>query len=285
MFRRLLGRVATAVLAAGVALGTAGTASAQHNHGGGHAGGGHAGGGHAVIPHAGGFGGGRAVIPHAAYGGAYRGGVGTNYHNAYRGQSVYHGGAGANYYHNNYHGGHNYYRGGYGYYRPGYGGDRNYYPYSRFGVGIALGGLGFGYGYPYSYGYSYPSYYYGSYAYPYDYVDSTAYSVPDYVGTGVAVAPTTAYYPPAEPAPAPVVGSSARITVQVPLDAKLWIDGQPTTQTGSIRYFETPTNLEPGRTYSYKLTAEWAENGQTVVREREITFQPGNQAIVNMAVP
>jgi uncharacterized protein (TIGR03000 family) len=277
MYQRLLARVGTAVLAAGVALGTAGTAQAQHH--GGHAGGGHMGGGHAVIPHTGGnFGGGRVVIPHATYGGAYRGGVGTTFGRTYGGQSFYRGGVGTNFYRNygshNY-GGHNYYRGGYGYYRPWYGGygRYGYYPYSGFGLGLALGGLGYGYGY------SYP--YYGSYGYPY-YADSTYYG-PSYVENDVAVVPSESYYPPAEPAPA--VATSATLTVQLPADAKLWIDGQPTAQTGPARTFQTPANLEPGRTYSYKLTAEWVENSQTVTREREVTFQPGNQAVVNMTVP
>jgi uncharacterized protein (TIGR03000 family) len=290
MFQRLLARVGIAVLSAGVALGTAGTANAQHHAGGhaggGHAGGGHAGGGHAVIPHTGGGygGGGRAAIPHAAYGGTYRGGVGTNFHHAYGGQSFYRGGVGANYNHN--YGGHNYYRGGNGYYRPGYSGY-GYYPRSNFGLGINLGGLGFGYAYPRyygSYGYAYPSYY-GSYGYSYPYgayAGSSAYYPPDYASNDVAVVPSESYYPPAEPAPA--VATSAKLTVQVPADARLWIDGQPTAQTGSVRYFETPATLEPGRTYSYKLTAEWVENGQTVTRERVVEFQAGNQAVVNMTV-
>jgi uncharacterized protein (TIGR03000 family) len=286
MFRRLLARVGTAVLAAGVALGTAGTADAQH-HGGGHAGGGHAGGhiggghiggghiggGHAVIPHAGGS---RVVIPHATFGGAHHGGVGTTFGRTFGGQSFHRGGVGTNYYHNYGHayrnyGGHNYYRGGYGRY--------GYYPYSGFGLGLALGSLGYGYPWGYGSGYSYP-YDFGSYTYPYYYPDSTYYA-PGYVENDVTVTPSQSYYPPAEPA----VATSATLTVQLPADAKLWIDGQPTTQTGPVRTFQTPTNLEPGRTYSYKLTAEWVENGQTVTREREITFQPGNQAVVNMTVP
>ena len=78
---------------------------------------------------------------------------------------------------------------------------------------------------------------------------------------------------------------AARISVQLPADAQLWIDGQPTTQTGVVRTFETPGSLQPGRSYTYKLVAQWVENGQTVTRERDVSFQAGGQTVVNMNVP
>ncbi len=275
MFQRLRARVGTAVLAAGVALGLAGTANAQHNH---------AGGGHAVVPHVShGFGGGHAVMPHATFGGAYRGGA--NYHNFATAHNYYRGGVGAinhAYYGNGaFYGGHNYYHGGYGYYRPGYRYYRSY-PRTFFGLGLGLA-------YPWSYGsyaYAYP--YSGYYSYPDTYLDSSAYYdyLPSYADTGVAVTPPAeSYYPPAEPTPAPAVANAARLTVQVPADARVWIDGQLMTQTGTVRYFETPATLEPGRTYSYKIVAEWVEDGQMVTRERTVEFQAGNQAVVNMTVP
>jgi len=168
---------------------------------------------------------------------------------------------------NHYYGGHAY--SGYGYRYPNYG---YRYPYYRNGVAIGLGFYpyygSYAYGYPY-YGYSNPDY--GSYYGP-------NYAAPE----GIAPSTSASAYPPAEPAPVPNAISTARITVQLPADARLWIDGQPTQQAGSVRTFETPTILEPGRTYSYKLRAEWVENGQPIVRERDVSFQAGRQVVVNM---
>jgi uncharacterized protein (TIGR03000 family) len=154
------------------------------------------------------------------------------------------------------------------------------YPYYRpgFGVGIGLGypyyygNYGYGYGYPYDYGSAYPDY--GA---PY---------APNYVPPDV-IPPqaSTSAYPPAVFAPAPAPSGSARLTVQLPAGAKLWIDGQSTQQTGALRMIETPPTLEPGRSYSYKLRAEWAEKGQPVERERDVSFQAGNQVVVNMNIP
>ena len=49
-----------------------------------------------------------------------------------------------------------------------------------------------------------------------------------------------------------------------------------------MRTFETPATLDPARTFSYQLHAEWIENGQTVVRDRTVEFRAGNQLIVNL---
>jgi uncharacterized protein (TIGR03000 family) len=248
MFKRLLAYAGGAVLAAGLG---ASPANAQHvQHSGGHAGSG----GHAV------------AAPHATY-------VRPS-NQFYRGHANYGYGGRANYAY----GGHANYGsryGGYAYRYPNYGYSRYGYPYYRYGVGLGLGYPyyynNYGYGYPYSYGYSYPDY--GSYY------------VPSY-GAADAFPPaaSTSAYPPAESAPPPATAGSAHLTVQLPADARLWIDGQPTVQTGAVRTFETPANLDPARGYSYLLRAEWVENGQPVARERRVDFQAGGQVVVNMTV-
>jgi uncharacterized protein (TIGR03000 family) len=185
---------------------------------------------------------------------------------------------------NHFYGGHGYYGGhayrGYGYRYPNYGYHHGYYgyryPYYRngFAFGLSLYPYYFGnyaYGYPNYYGYSYPDY--GS-----SYVPNFA------APQGIAPSTNISAYPPAEPAPPPADVSTAHITVQLPANARLWIDDQPTQQTGSVRTFETPPNLDPARTYSYKLRAEWVENGQPMVRERDVSFKPGSQVVVNMTI-
>ena len=270
MFQRLKRWVGA--LAIGVALTTAGIATAQHRGGG--RGGGHAGG------HAGGHTGGHMATRPVAQGHAFSGsqfhhggrpnygGHASNYRPSY-GYSHSH--YGSRYPYSGYH--HPTYAYRYPYYGSRYPYYNYRYPYYGYGTGLAVGlALNFpyyanyGYSSPYSYGYSYPDY---------------SYSTPVYTGTPSY----EALYPPAEPAPPVPVTNTARFTVQVPADAKLWIDGQLSTQTGTTRTFETPATLEPGRTYSYKLTAEWVENGQSVVRERTVEFAAGNQLVVNLTVP
>lgn len=275
MFQRLTRGIAA--LAVGVALGTAGAANAQHR-GGGHSGG-HASG------HAGGhMGGARAVAPVHSYSGHGHYGAG---HANYGGHSYYHSNYGhTNYGHTNY--GHSHYGHypSYGYRYPGYGYG---YRYPNYGYGYRYPYYGYGYGYPWGYaaslalGYALNRPYYDYGGYGYSYVPSYSYSDYSYAAPAYSGS-VESYYPPAEPAPSPVI-NTAQITVQVPAGAKLWIDNQPSTQTGAVRTFETPATLEPGRTYSYKVTAEWVENGQPVVRERTVEFSAGNQLVVNLTVP
>lgn len=61
--------------------------------------------------------------------------------------------------------------------------------------------------------------------------------------------------------------ASARISVHLPAEAVLWVDGKPTKKTGPVREFITPPVLRAGLTYRYLFRAEWHENGQTVTKE------------------
>ncbi len=166
------------------------------------------------------------------------------------------------------------YRGGFynrGFYGRGYGyrgyGYRRYYPY------YGWGGWGLGY-YPYYYGnygtgYYYPSYYSDYSYYPYD--------SSDYYGAAPADT-YQSYYPVAPQAP-----NAARINVWVPTaDAKVWIDGSPTQQTGTYRTFESPA-LTPGSSYSYTIKGQWVQDGKTVERSQTVHFKAGEQVSVNLA--
>lgn len=167
----------------------------------------------------------------------------------------------------------NHFDGGHAFHNPGFNpfDARRPFFWPGFGVGFGVPFYS-GFGYPYDSGFGYADY-------------GSEYG-PDYGGPDViAPQPDIAAYPPAETAPMPGANGSARMTVQLPADAQLWIDGQPTSQTGSVRSFETPVVLDPGREYSYHLKAQWVANGQPVTRERKVTFHAGNQAMVNLNVP
>ncbi|HEY1377620.1 MAG TPA: TIGR03000 domain-containing protein [Gemmataceae bacterium] len=79
--------------------------------------------------------------------------------------------------------------------------------------------------------------------------------------------------------------ASARVTVKLPADAKLWVDGRPTKQTGAVRQFVTPPVLRAGLTYQYTFRAEWPEDGRTVVRERPVQVRATGSSEVDFTKP
>jgi uncharacterized protein (TIGR03000 family) len=178
-------------------------------------------------------------------------------------------------------------RGGSAYVRPGSVGpnySRSYYSNpgyyarpvysSRYygGVGIYLGDP-YRYGSSYGYGYGYPNIY------------SPAVGPSDF-------APS--YPRPSDPPPPPDgpsvleparLGNIANIRVILPsADAKLLVDGTPTTSTGATRVLETP-ELKPGASYHYDLTATWEEGARTITEKRRIEVAPGAVTTVDFTRP
>lgn len=80
-------------------------------------------------------------------------------------------------------------------------------------------------------------------------------------------------------APAP-----ATILVQLPAEAKLLIDNEATTSTGSSRVFQSPA-LNPGKEYHYTLTAEIVRNGKPVKAEQVVTVRAGQTTPVTLTLP
>jgi uncharacterized protein (TIGR03000 family) len=79
------------------------------------------------------------------------------------------------------------------------------------------------------------------------------------------------------PAAQPV---KAEIIVVVPADAKLFFDGDATTQTGTERQFVTPP-LKPGITFHYNLVARWKVDGKVVEQKRTVDVASGGRVRVN----
>jgi uncharacterized protein (TIGR03000 family) len=205
-------------------------------------GGGHGGGGHG-----GGFHG-------ADHVGGYRGGYIGGYHGGY-----YHGGYGRGYGYRHYDGYRHYYRG----YHPYYG----YYPYYS--------------DYPYLYG--------GDYTLENAYADDTPLlsdsATYDSGYRGLSPQEYEAYAQAATAnnasAPSPI-DTLAHLTVRVPAEAQIWIDGTTTTSTGPVRQFESPP-LTPGSRYSYDIKASWNENGHEVTQTQHVEVTAG--AHINVAFP
>jgi uncharacterized protein (TIGR03000 family) len=172
-------------------------------------------------------------------------------------------------YYGGYHGG---YHGGYYPYHHGFYGYRSYYPYrSWYGLGY----------YPWLYG--------GYYPYNYNYYSGTG-SYDYYPDTYTYTAPESAYqsfYSPAAGAESqaePIDPTSMLLTVRVPANAEVWINGARMTQMGTEREFVSPP-LTEGRDYSYDVRARWTEDGREVNRTRKISFHAGERRVIDFEGP
>jgi uncharacterized protein (TIGR03000 family) len=68
--------------------------------------------------------------------------------------------------------------------------------------------------------------------------------------------------------------TSVLLTVNVPADAKVFVNGQPTTSTGERREYKS-NNLKATETYAYRVRAEFVRDGQPVSEEQEVQLSPG----------
>lgn len=103
------------------------------------------------------------------------------------------------------------------------------------------------------------------------------YGYPSYGGTLYqADGPTVRYR---EPMPSPPAAPADRaiLAMQVPADAKIWVQGEATKQDGAVRTFVSPP-LEPGKAYTYAVKAQWKENGKAVEQSQSVTVRAGNRS-------
>jgi uncharacterized protein (TIGR03000 family) len=94
--------------------------------------------------------------------------------------------------------------------------------------------------------------------------------------------------PPVEPGekvPAPKktdTSTTARLVVELPVDAKLFIDGNPMKTNSAKRTFNTPP-LQPGQAYYYMLRAEVVRDGQTMSETSRVIVRAGEVARASFA--
>ncbi len=81
-----------------------------------------------------------------------------------------------------------------------------------------------------------------------------------------------------------VEAAPARITITVPSDARVSIDGTMTTSTETTRTFESPI-LQNGKSYSYTFKAEFVRDGKEVVVTREVSVKAGTDVTVSLENP
>ncbi len=129
------------------------------------------------------------------------------------------------------------------------------------GGGCGYGGCYAGYGYG---GYGYGGWGYGGWGYGgwgYGAVRSPAGYLADSASPATAVATST-------------VDNSAMLTVSVPADAKVFVNGHATTSTGANRNYIS-RDLKPGATYTYHVRAEFTREGQPVSEEQTVQLGVG----------
>jgi uncharacterized protein (TIGR03000 family) len=69
----------------------------------------------------------------------------------------------------------------------------------------------------------------------------------------------------------------AKLIVEVPVDAKLYIDDQPMKTTSTRRVFSTPA-LEPGQAYYYVVRVEVMRDGKPQSDTRRVIVRAGEVA-------
>jgi uncharacterized protein (TIGR03000 family) len=87
-----------------------------------------------------------------------------------------------------------------------------------------------------------------------------------------------------EDGPVPTRNTDVLLSVRVPENATVWINGDEATQTGSRREF-TSSGHTPGKTYTYTIRARWEEGGKTVDRTQKVPVQGGERRVIDFLAP
>ena len=228
-------------------------------------------------------GGGRGYgLGRGGYGGYSRGYSNYGYNRGYGGYNRGYGGYGLGGY-----GLGGYGLGGYGGYGLLGGGGFGYGLGTGLGLGLLSGGRGYGgyggygggYGGSYGGGYGGSGYYSSGYGSP-AYSSGYTYSPGAYAYGGTTSSYQSFYPPETTTGSAGADPNAVHIMVVVPQDsAQVLIDGNTTRQTGHEREFVT--EMSPGTTGTYHITARWNENGQPREETRDVRVRPGLWQVVD----
>ena len=167
--------------------------------------------------------------------------------------------------------------GGYGHHRHhgGWGGSSGGWGGSSGGWGSSGGSSG---GWGSSGGSSGGSYYYS----PAPVVDPS--TIPVAPPAGGTLPPATV--PPAAvpPAGTPASYSDGLLAVSVPEDARIFVNGQPTSSTGGLRQYVS-RNLKNGFNYAYEVRAEVVRDGKPVELVKSVNVRAGETAALAFDFP
>ena len=77
--------------------------------------------------------------------------------------------------------------------------------------------------------------------------------------------------------------AAGTITLNVPAEAKVYVDGKLTTSTSSVRTFETPA-IAPNATFQYAIRVELVQDGQTLSKTETVSVKAG-ETVASTIVP
>jgi len=78
-----------------------------------------------------------------------------------------------------------------------------------------------------------------------------------------------------------VSAASAVVVVQVPADARVYFDNQPTKQAGEMRTFSTP-DLPAGKAFFYEVRADVMRDGKVTAQTRRVAVRAGQTTRVDL---
>ncbi len=79
-------------------------------------------------------------------------------------------------------------------------------------------------------------------------------------------------------------GDRAMLSVLVPANAEIWLEGRPTKQTGTSRLYQTPP-LMRGEEYDYEVRARWLVADRAVDATRHVKVRAGAKTEVDFTQP
>jgi uncharacterized protein (TIGR03000 family) len=81
---------------------------------------------------------------------------------------------------------------------------------------------------------------------------------------------------------APVTSGVAYLNINVPADAKLYLQDQLMTVEGAQRRFVTPT-IQAGESHLYTVKVEVVRDGKTITKTAQTTVTLGQEAVLTVA--
>jgi uncharacterized protein (TIGR03000 family) len=75
---------------------------------------------------------------------------------------------------------------------------------------------------------------------------------------------------------------SVVLTVSVPADAKVFVNGQSTRSTGELRQYAS-SGLQPAAVYPYRVRAEFVRDGKPISEEKTVQLTAGQTGSVTFS--
>jgi uncharacterized protein (TIGR03000 family) len=86
--------------------------------------------------------------------------------------------------------------------------------------------------------------------------------------------------------PAPATNTNtAKLSLQVPVNAEVYLNDKKTEETGTLRVYESP-QLTGGKQYKFDVRIVWTENGKQVEEKRQLTMSANeSRTLIFLAAP